>query len=559
MNKKLLKILLLTSACTILILTFLPIFLDKKKIITAINSKIKNELNLNIDLGEDFKLTFFPFPELEFSNIIFKDNSKGLYIKIIEVEIISTWKSLIKLDPVVEEVRLNYPLVQFQKNKKMANDLKVLVRNSENKKDLYLKKIFSNFHHLKVKNGKVEFETSNQKHIFDNIDLRIKSTDHTILKADIDYKNLESLIKLDLKTSNFQDFEFALNKLFDNKNEIFGLGKIKLEKKKLNIEGNLNSEKLNIDEISKILAFINKPPNRKNILQVTTKFPKININMKLNIDKIITKKILLQNLYSEILANENNVYFKNLRVNYLNSTIKANSKYSVVNKKLKGKVSIFDYLVADKLFGNSEFYLKDTSFDCDSEFSITNKKTNQFLDKFYVNGECISANANIVGLNIDKITKKVDNIETFQDFFNLFNKKEMKGNTPIDSINFTFKFKESIFFLTQLEAIQKNNKVLSNGKYSIYNDTLNLKNIVFIKTTKFQNLPSFQVLVNGNSKNYKVSYDFENIKSAILTDGINSILKNQKKIVINPKEFKNLIDKNSKDFRPEKILDLFLN
>ena len=49
MKKKLLKTFLFISACTILILTVLPIFLDKKKIITAINNKIKNELNLNID------------------------------------------------------------------------------------------------------------------------------------------------------------------------------------------------------------------------------------------------------------------------------------------------------------------------------------------------------------------------------------------------------------------------------------------------------------------------------------------------------------------------------
>ena len=135
----------------------------------------------------------------------------------------------------------------------------------------------------------------------------------------------------------------------------------------------------------------------------------------------------------------------------------------------------------------------------------------------------------------------------------------MKGNTPLDSINFTFQLKESIFFLSQLEAVQKNIKVLSNGKYYIYDDNLDLKNNVFIKTKKFKNLPSFQVLVNGNSKKYKVSYDFENIKSAVLNDGINTILKKQKKIVINPKEFKNLIDKNSKDLRPEKIIDLFLN
>ncbi len=558
MKKKLLKIFLFTSACIILVLTILPIFLDKKKIIIAINNKIKNELNLNIDLGEDLKLNFFPFPELKFNNLVFKDESKGLSVKVVDVEIISTWRSIIKLDPYIQEVRLNYPQVQF-KNKNIASNLKLLVGNEGNDKDLNLKKLFNNFKSLKVKNGNVEFELSGKKHVFENIDLGIKSTDSTQLKANIDYKNLKSLIKLDLRTDNFKDFNFSVNKLFNNNNEIFGLGKIQSEKNKLNIRGNLNSEKLDVDNISKILSFINKPFLRNNIYPVKVALPKIDINMKLNIDKMIAKEIIFKNMYSEILVNEDNVFFRNSRANYLNSTIKANAKYWKDNKKLKGKISIFDYLVEDKLIGNSEFYLKDTSFDCDSEILVMNKKTKQFLDKFYVTGECISANANIIGINLNKISEKVDNIETFQDFFNLFNKNEMKGNTPLDSISFTFKLKESIFFLNQLEAIQKNVKVLSNGKYYIYDDNLDLKNNVFIKTKKFKNLPSFQVLVNGNSKKYKVSYDFENIKSAVLTDGINTILKKQKKIVINPKEFKNLIDKNSKDLRPEKIIDLFIN
>ena len=86
-----------------------------------------------------------------------------------------------------------------------------------------------------------------------------------------------------------------------------------------------------------------------------------------------------------------------------------------------------------------------------------------------------------------------------------------------------------------------------------------MKNNIFIKTKKFRDLPNFQVLVNGNSKNYKVSYNFDKIKSAILNDGINTILKKQKKIVINPNEIKNFIDKNSKDLRPEKIIDFLLN
>ena len=286
-----------------LILTILPIFLDKKKIITAINSKIKNELNLNIDLGEDLKLNFFPFPELQFNNLVFKDESKGLYAKIIEVEIISTWRSIIKLDPYIQEVRLNYPLIQF-KNKNIASDLKVLVGNEGNDNDLNLKKLFNGFQSLKVENGNVEFEFSEKKHVFENIDLGIKSTRFTQLKANIDYKNLKSLIKLDVRTDDFKDFDYSVNKLFDNKNEIFGLGKIKSEKNKLNIRGNLNSEKLDVDNISKILAFINKPFQRNNIFPVKTMLPKIDLNMKLNIDKMIAKEFIFKNMYSEILVDE---------------------------------------------------------------------------------------------------------------------------------------------------------------------------------------------------------------------------------------------------------------
>jgi len=43
------------------------------------------------------------------------------------------------------------------------------------------------------------------------------------------------LTKYFLIILNFKDFDYSVNKLFDNKNEIFGLGKIKSEKNKLNI------------------------------------------------------------------------------------------------------------------------------------------------------------------------------------------------------------------------------------------------------------------------------------------------------------------------------------
>ena len=63
------------------------------------------------------------------------------------------------------------------------------------------------------------------------------------------------------------------------------------------------------------------------------------------------------------------------------------------------------------------------------------------------------------------------------------------------------------------------------------------------------------MLVSGTPDKYDVSYDFEEIKSAVLTTGINSILK-KKKIVID-QIIQGLIDKNSDSFKPEKKLICF--
>ena len=41
-------------------------------------------------------------------------------------------------------------------------------------------------------------------------------------------------------------------------------------------------------------------------------------------------------------------------------------------------------------------------------------------------------------------------------------------------------------------------------------------------------------MIAGPKNDYKVSYDFAELKSSVLSNGINSLLKKQKKIVIDP-------------------------
>ena len=135
----------------------------------------------------------------------------------------------------------------------------------------------------------------------------------------------------------------------------------------------------------------------------------------------------------------------------------------------------------------------------------------------------------------------------------------MNGNTKIDSVNLNFGIKEALVKIELMEAIQKNVKVKSRGSYDIKKDKINLRNNIFIKTEKYKNLPGFDLIIRGSPDNYKISYDFDKIKSVVLSEGINSILKNKKKLIIDPKSFKKLIDKNSKDLNPEKIIDFFIN
>ena len=102
-------------------------------------------------------------------------------------------------------------------------------------------------------------------------------------------------------------------------------------------------------------------------------------------------------------------------------------------------------------------------------------------------------------------------------------------------------------------------RIKSKGNYSLYNEKFKIDNSVYIRTKKFKNLPEFNIIMNGNPEDYNISYDFEKVKDALLSDGINSILKKKKKLTLDPSSLQKIIKKKSKEIVPEDILDLFLD
>ena len=113
MNKKLLKFTLIFIALCILTITISPILLDKTKLISGITNKLKNDLDLDVDFGEELKLTFFPLPGLKIKDFDFKDDANGIDLRVNELEVIATWKSLIKLQPNIKLIKLKSPSIKF--------------------------------------------------------------------------------------------------------------------------------------------------------------------------------------------------------------------------------------------------------------------------------------------------------------------------------------------------------------------------------------------------------------------------------------------------------------
>ena len=102
-------------------------------------------------------------------------------------------------------------------------------------------------------------------------------------------------------------------------------------------------------------------------------------------------------------------------------------------------------------------------------------------------------------------------------------------------------------------------KIQSKGNYSLFNQKFKIDSLVYVRTQKFKNLPEFNITMNGIPKDYKVSYNFDKVKDAILSDGINSILKNKKKLTLDPNSLQKIIKKKPKEIEPEDIFKLFLD
>ncbi|MEE2695202.1 MAG: AsmA family protein [Pseudomonadota bacterium] len=558
MFSKLIKFFLIFIVLLIAILIVSPLFVNKQKIINVFNEKIKTEFKVDIKFDKDIKLSFFPFPQLKVKDVEFIDQTRGIYVDVLQISILSSWRSLINLNPEIDSLELESPKVKLKKDN-LANQLIILVKNKE---PSYIEKVrilSEKIEKLYINNGKLEIYLGNKKNTFDSIEFSMINSEVKNIEAEFNYVDYKSFIKLDSQTSNFNEVKFKIIQIFEDKNRINSSGILLLSPDKIMVTAGVHSKVLDFAQIAKLITQL-KIDDRRNIYQVKLVQPSYIFDLDFKIEKILFEKFSLEKTSFNLQSNKTNVFLKDFNSYFLNAPIVSNANYSITTRKAKGKIAIDNFLVKKEFLGMSRFDLSDAAFDCDIEFFFDrNNKHKDHLNKLFAKGECGAPSAKLIGLDIEDISRRVDKIEKFQDFFDLFKKDNLKGTTNVNSIDFKFNLKDSILNIDELTAIQKNIKIKSSGRYEFYKDLINFNNNVFIKTEKYNNLPGFNVFVKGTSNDYEISYDFDKIKSAVLTKGINSLLKNKKKLIIDPKSLKGIIEKNKREFDPEKIIDLFLN
>ena len=555
MIRRILKLSFFFTALVILILLISPLLFDKQKIVSSINKKVNKEFNLVLKFDEDIKISLFPFPELTVKSVFVEDKEKNYNIKIPQMNVNSTWRSIFRFDPEIQSIRLEAPIVKIQKNKANKKNL-IFVKNNQETKLNQIKLFLQKFKKILVDKGSIQFFYNGEIQKVENLNLQLTNSKSQFLKAEFDYINFKSLVKIDVKTNDFKIFKYKINQSFLNKNEIIGSGNIEINNNVAFVSGKFFSEVLNFLEIKQLLSRIKQ--RNKLHYQVSTNSQKFKFNIDFDIDRLNLNNNIFKKIKFKILSDDKGFTLNDFQANYFKSILKGKATYDNFRQDIKGEVLLYDFPINKSFSEKSKFGFDKALFDCEIKFLINNRN-NDLLGNSQAKGFCEADNLILTGLDIEKLSTGVDNIETFQDFFDLFNEKKMNGNTKIDSVNLNFGIKEALVKIELMEAIQKNVKVKSRGSYDIKKDKINLRNNIFIKTEKYKNLPGFDLIIRGSPDNYKISYDFDKIKSVVLSEGINSILKNKKKLIIDPKSFKKLIDKNSKDLNPEKIIDFFIN
>jgi len=529
---------------TILILPiiYFSFFFDPESFKNSIADNISNKISGEIRFDNKIDLTFFPYPKIVLNNLSYFD--KNLSVKVANTQITSKWINLLRGDLKFKNVKFLNPVVSFDFKRVDQSEIHnnyFLHANIENNSK-FLDQHIRIFEKVEIKNGIVSILTNSGRQNLEKVNFLFVNSRQQI-NGNFFLKNFNSnfSLKATSQSQNYEEISMSIEqKILNQKEKIFLNGVLLIKGKIFEFDGLLKSKNINISELiqnniqkSKEIDFLKK------IKYSFSDFLKININAK--IEKLKISNQIFQNVTFNSFISNNLLRIEQFTCSYLGGVLKLNADYAKLDNRLKGVLFLQDFSLPSNLFVETKYYISDGKNSLSSSFeSILLKNDFQSLmSNLNLMGKLEIKNADLNGINLEEISKKIDNFNGINDIFEILklSKKNQKSN--IDSIKSDFRIDNNELKFDNLTFKSPHITVYSAGKYSLNTKKFDVSNEIKIKSKKFPKFPSFNVNIKGLSSDLNYIYDFKNLKEYLISKSLNKLLKKNNEKLDN---FENFLD-----------------
>ena len=529
---------------TILILPiiYFSFFFDSESFKNSIADNISNKISGEIRFDNKIDLTFFPYPKIVLNNLSYFD--KNLSVKVANTQITSKWINLLRGDLKFKNVKFLNPMVSFDFKRVDQSEIHnnyFLHANIENNSK-FLDQHIRIFEKVEIKNGIVSILTNSGQQNLEKVNFLFVNSRQQI-NGNFFFKNFNSnfSLKATSQSQNYEEISMSIEqKILNQKEKIFLNGVLLIKGKIFEFDGLLKSKNINISELIQNNRQKSKEKDfLKKIKYSFSDFFKININAK--IEKLKISNQIFQNVTFNSFISNNFMRIEQFNCSYLDGVLKLNADYAKLDNRLKGVLFLQDFSLPSNLFVETKYYISDGKNSLSSSFeSILLKNDFQSLmSNLNLMGKLEIKNADLNGINLEEISKKIDNFTGINDIFEILklSKKNQKSN--IDSIKSDFRIDNNELKFDNLTLKSSHINVYSAGKYSLNTKKFDVSNEIKIKSKKFPKFPSFNVNIKGLSSDLNYIYDFKNLKEYLISKSLNKLLKKNNEKLDN---FENFLD-----------------
>ena len=556
--KKFLYLFLLVSSVAIVFLYFIPHLVDKKSIVASIKQQISTKLDAKIEFSDDLKISFIPSPQISVKKIKIssKLNKNAISMTSNKIIMSTSWGLLLSSEPKIKKIFIESPkfLINYSHFHAEAHEfeksLLTFVKIDEpNKK---IENFLDFFKTIKVKSGQLLIKSNQNFFLFQKINLKISNSETKKISGDFLFKNINSTFNLDVTTKDLKKYDFKVNqKISEN---VINWNLKLLFDNTIEINGKVYSDAINLNTI--------ELPIKMNKFNTYSSFHKININffkyprinIHFEIKEIFVNEFSFSNNRFNLVLMDDFVRIKNFNSNISDSVILLDSKTNLKNKKTTGIVTLSNYQFPENLFEKTRFDIRGGKMSLDINFKNDNfvSDYNNFISNTDFNGSFKIISPVLVGIDIKKVVDQFNNISGIADVMPILNGNFLQGFSQLEEINGFFSSRNKNIKLKDIFVIHSNliNKIA--GDINLRSQEIKLENKVKLKISEKKTFPDFRVFLTGKIDDPKISFDLENLKKAFITDSLNKILKQNKKIIIDPSNMLDLFLNNSE----KKNLDL---